>query len=153
MKAILILLFSHQVFAVSPDDFLNSPNVVFETSSQVKLNEGELPFVCEIPEGSANKYELRTASGQLFLDRILCPRKIHGTNKEIHGYPLSYGITPGRFNVDGDPLDLIVVGSGEFYRAQAKSGGPKPRLVRVVGILRMEECEEPPCKVAQWVQD
>lgn len=126
MTQILSLLLAAGVSMGADSAFLSLPNVVFESPGKVESPD-ELYFVAEIAEGSTGKFELRTATGQLFLDRVLCPRKVLGTDREVHAFPLSYGITPARFNVDGDPLDLIVAGSGDFYRQQAKSGKPKPR--------------------------
>ncbi|MEQ1876750.1 MAG: hypothetical protein ABL958_08890, partial [Bdellovibrionia bacterium] len=68
MQAILALLIVSTGFASNPNQgaFLKSSNAVFDPGP--KTSEGELNFVAEIAGGTANKYELRTASGQLFLD-------------------------------------------------------------------------------------
>ncbi len=135
----------------------SSENVVYDMPKALssQLGKDELPFVAEIPEGTFHKFELRSSTGVLFLDRTLCPRRIPGTDRTLQAFPVSYGITPGRFNIDGDPLDLIVAGAGETYRANAKglSKSPTARKVRVIGILKMDECEAPPCKGKQWQQD
>ncbi|HEX4923493.1 MAG TPA: inorganic diphosphatase [Bdellovibrionales bacterium] len=121
--------------------FLEKPNPVFEPGPDV--GEGELVFLAEIASGTTLKHEFRTASGSLFLDRVVCYKP----------YPLSYGITPGRFNDDGDPLDVVVVGNESEYRRMISGGSPVARPVRVVGLLKMEECEGPPCGKYGWMQD
>lgn len=147
---IIMQLLAWDRAAVKPDLFIN-PNILFAKASETA--EGELSFVVEIPEGSSKKYELRTVSGQLFLDREICPRIVPGTGRFLREYPMSYGITPGRFNVDGGPLDLVVMGRGWYYREQVDTGNLKAVQVRVIGLLKMEECEDPPCRDGNWLQD
>lgn len=89
------------------------------------------------------------------MDRVICPRK--ASSKEdiwVQAFPAHYGISPGRFNIDGDPLDLLVLGGDEFYQSKEAIGGDEARKVRVIGVLKMEECEEVPCKKNKdWMQD
>jgi inorganic pyrophosphatase len=133
--------------------FIKQRNIVFEIPNSPKLRSNELFFLAEISKGSAKKHELRTASGQLILDRTICPRTVKGTERVIKEYPVTYGITPGRFNVDGDPLDLIVLGSESKYEQQIAKGQLHPEKVRVVGLMKMEECDKTPCGENQWKQD
>lgn len=108
------------------------------------LAEDELPFVVEIPKGSPMKYETRTATGQLFLDRELCPREVleEGEVKGwVHEYPTHYGFAAGYFNEDGDPIDLLVLGADEKYEAMIRDRAIEPQIVRVIGLLMMEECD------------
>lgn len=108
----------------------------------------ELWFLSEINQGTHRKYEFRTATGELFLDRVLCPRKVAGQNRYVHNFPVSYGISPGRFNIDLDPLDLNVLG-----KAKEEDVG-KPRRVRVIGMMKFDECDEVPClEEKHWTQD
>lgn len=117
-----------------------------------KLGPDQLWFLSEIDRGTFRKYEYRTSTGAFFLDRVLCPRKIAGESRFVHLYPVAYGISPGRFNIDGDPLDLNVLGSpGEDQPGIA-------RIVRVIGMMKFDECEEVPCRAGgagsnQWKQD
>lgn len=55
--------------------------------------------VVEIPKGSQNKYELDSASGLLFLDRVLYSSEI---------YPLDYGMIPSTKAGDGDAVDILL---------------------------------------------
>lgn len=122
-------------------------NPVFELPSG-RLASDQLWFLSEIDRGTHRKFEYRTASGVLFLDRVLCPRKVAGSSRYVHDYPVAYGISPGRFNIDLDPLDLNVLGS------PAEDQPGVPRLVRVVGMMKFDECEEVPCREErQWKQD
>ena len=58
--------------------------------------------VIEIPKGSKLKYELDKASGLLRVDRALY--------SAVH-YPANYGFLPRSYCEDGDPLDVLVLGS------------------------------------------
>ncbi len=54
----------------------------------------------ECPKGTRNKYELSKNSNILLLDRVLHSSVI---------YPHDYGLIPGTFAEDGDPLDVLVL--------------------------------------------
>jgi inorganic pyrophosphatase len=63
----------------------------------------ELNAVIEIPVGGAPvKYELDKASGAMFVDRFLHTAMF---------YPGNYGFIPHTLSEDGDPCDVIVIGS------------------------------------------
>ena len=102
--------------------------------------EDLLYFTVEIPKGSANKYEMRTATGQIILDRVLCPRQIPRTQKTVSTYPAHYGFSAGRFSVDQDPLDLLVFGNDQAFSKMVESGQVIPTKVRVLTVMLMEEC-------------
>ena len=57
--------------------------------------------VIEIPKGSKVKYELDKSTGLLWVDRILY--------SAVH-YPANYGFLPQTYCLDGDPLDVLVLG-------------------------------------------
>ncbi len=131
---------------------IKTPNPVFEAKASVEKKEDELDFVVEVLRGTTSKFELRTASGQLMLDRELCP--ITTPTTALKGFPVHYGIAPGYFNIDGDPLDVVVFGGDSIYKAMVDSRTPKARKVRVIGLLRMEECDDVPClKGKGWKKD
>lgn len=111
----------------------------------------KMPFMAEIPVGSDSKYEFRKVSGSLILDRKICPRKVNGKNKTIKTFPASYGIAPGLFNIDGDPLDLLVIGNEKFYQRYEGDKNVPISYVRPIGIVKMEECNHVPCD--EWEQD
>ena len=127
-------------------------NPVFSVDN-VPLSEDEVFFAAEIPRGEVRKFEMRTATGQVIVDRTLCPRLVAGTQRRVAAIPATYGFSAGRFNVDGDPLDLVVLGREDLYRRMILANRVAPQRVRIVGILRMEECEETPCMEEDWEND
>ena len=85
--------------------------------------EDWIPAIIEIPTGSKVKYELDKESGLLRVDRILF--------SAVH-YPANYGFVPRTYCDDGDPLDALVLGQGEFVP------GVLVRA-RAIGVLRMRD--------------
>ncbi len=62
----------------------------------------DINALVEIPQGGLPvKYELDKASGALFVDRFLHTAMF---------YPGNYGFVPQTLALDGDPLDILVVG-------------------------------------------
>ena len=132
---------------------LPSRNIVFEAPGD-KLAPDEMWFIVEVPKGEIHKYELRTASGTLIMDRVQCPRQIGDSGIWVQSFPAHYGISPGRLNVDGDPLDLLVLGNDDLYSEQIEKRQQQAQRVRVIGLLKMEECGKVPCKSdKEWLQD
>lgn len=62
----------------------------------------EVNAVIEIPRGSSNKYEYDSELGVFKLDRPLYSPLF---------YPFDYGWIAGTMSADGDPLDVLVIGS------------------------------------------
>jgi inorganic pyrophosphatase len=62
----------------------------------------EVTAVIEIPRGSSNKYEYDAEFNIFRLDRALYSPLF---------YPFDYGWIPGTMSADGDPLDVLVIGS------------------------------------------
>jgi inorganic pyrophosphatase len=62
----------------------------------------EVNAVIEIPRGSSNKYEYDHDLGIFKLDRPLYSPLF---------YPFDYGWIAGTMSADGDPLDVLVIGS------------------------------------------
>ncbi len=58
-------------------------------------------IVVEIPKGSSIKYEFDTATGLLFVDRKLYTAM---------NYPFNYGFIPKTLEMDGDPVDALILG-------------------------------------------
>jgi inorganic pyrophosphatase len=56
--------------------------------------------IIECPKGTKNKYELSKNSNLILLDRVLHSSVI---------YPHDYGLIPGTYADDGDPLDILVL--------------------------------------------
>lgn len=93
--------------------------------------------VVETPEGVRTKYELAKEFPGVFLDRIL-----HGSLR----FPTDYGLIPRTWAEDGDPLDLLVLGS------EATHPGCVVR-VRPVGLLDMVDRGDPDRKVLGALTD
>lgn len=62
--------------------------------------KGIVNIIVEVSEGSINKYEVITESGQLKLDRV---------GYSSLAYPFTYGAIPQTLDLDGDALDIILV--------------------------------------------
>ena len=72
-----------------------------------KISSGRAPpddinVVVEIPQGGLPvKYELNKESGAMFVDRFLHTAMF---------YPGNYGFVPDTLALDGDPIDVLIVG-------------------------------------------
>jgi inorganic pyrophosphatase len=87
------------------------------------MQPGPVVMVVEIPRGSRNKYEMDHGTGEIFLDRMLFTAT---------RYPADYGFVPGTLAEDGDPLDIMVLGSEPTF--------PGCRIrVRPIGVFMMED--------------
>lgn len=62
----------------------------------------EVHAIIEIPKGSSNKYEYDLKLEAFVLDRVLYSPLY---------YPCDYGWIPATLSEDGDPLDILVIGS------------------------------------------
>jgi inorganic pyrophosphatase len=87
--------------------------------------------IIEIPMGSSNKYELDKKSGLLKLDRVLY--------SAVH-YPANYGFIPQTLSEDGDPLDVLVLGSSSVVPLTLV-------IARPIGLLRVNGQREADDKV------
>ena len=77
--------------------------------------------IIEIPFRSRNKFEVDHNSGKIKLDRVLY---------SAMGYPAEYGFLEDTLALDGDPLDILVIGTEPTY-----PGCIVP--ARVVGYLQV----------------
>ncbi len=84
----------------------------------------EFDVLVEIPRGSRNKYEVDHVTGRIRLDRTLFTAT---------QYPGDYGYVEDTLADDGDPLDALLITSGEplFPGVLVAS--------RVVGMFRMTD--------------
>lgn len=82
-----------------------------------------LNVVIEIPKGSMVKYELDKVTGTLRVNRMLY--------SAVH-YPANYGFIPRTYADDGDPLDVLVLGTEPVYPLSIMCARP-------IGVMRMEE--------------
>jgi inorganic pyrophosphatase len=94
-----------------------------------KIPTGQSPpedvnVVIEVPLGGEPiKYEMDKVSGAMFVDRFLYTSM---------RYPCNYGFIPHTLSMDGDPIDVMVVGN------RALTPGCVVR-VRPVGVLMMTD--------------
>jgi len=92
----------------------------------------DINVVVEIPQGGLPvKYELDKASGALMVDRFLHTAMF---------YPGNYGFVPHTLAEDGDPLDIIVVGTTPVVPGAIIRSRP-------VGALLMEDEAGPDEKI------
>lgn len=61
--------------------------------------KGVVNTIVEVLAGTINKYELITESGQLKLDRV---------GYSSLAYPFTYGAIPQTWDLDNDPLDIVI---------------------------------------------
>ncbi len=94
-----------------------------------KIRTGESPpddvnVLIEVPlGGDAIKYEIDKASGAMFVDRFLYTEM---------RYPCNYGFVPHTLSLDGDPIDVMVVGQRPLVPGCVLR-------VRPVGVLMMTD--------------
>lgn len=62
--------------------------------------------IIEIPFRSRNKFEVDHKTGKIKLDRVLY---------SAMGYPAEYGFLENTLALDGDPLDILVIGTEPTY--------------------------------------
>ena len=83
----------------------------------------QLYALIECPKGTRNKYEISKTMNIILLDRVLHSSVV---------YPFDYGLIPGTYGDDGDPLDIIVL--------IANPTSPMTIIdVRPIGVLLMED--------------
>ena len=83
----------------------------------------EVNAVIEIPRGSSNKYEFDPEMGVFKLDRSLYSPLF---------YPFDYGWIAGTLSADGDPLDVLVIGSHPTFTGCVVAARP-------LGVLLMRD--------------
>jgi len=94
-------------------------------------NAEEMNVVVETPRDSRNKYEMDTATGIFWLDRVI---------PGAHDYPVEYGLVPQTLSDDGDALDAILLSSFPFF-----PGAVVP--TRPIGVLDMIDSGEEDSKI------
>ena len=87
--------------------------------------------VIEIPMGSSNKYELDKKTGMLKLDRVLYSAVY---------YPANYGFIPQTLAEDGDPLDVLVLGTSPIHPLTLVAA-------RAIGLMTLTDRQEVDHKV------
>ena len=75
----------------------------------------EIPVFIEVSKGSRNKYEYNKTTGLLMLDRVL--------HSAVY-YPYDYGFIPQTLCDDGDPLDILVMGTSPMIPGSVAMARP-----------------------------
>jgi len=102
-----------------------------------KISSGSNPpddinVIIEVPlGGDPIKYEIDKASGAMFVDRFLY------TDMR---YPSNYGFVPHTLSLDGDPIDVMVVGNRPLVPGSVLRARP-------VGVLLMTDDKGPDEKI------
>ncbi len=86
-----------------------------------RITAEKFEALIEIPKGSKAKYELDKDTGLLRLDRILYTSTV---------YPANYGFIPLTYADDGDPLDVLVLGTEPIYPMTLVTCSP-------IGVIKM----------------
>lgn len=92
----------------------------------------------EINSHTINKYEIITESGQLKLDRV---------GYSSLSYPFAYGGIPKTWDLDGDPLDVEIVGVTEPLMPGCLVEA------RIIGIMKFNDGGETDDKVIAVLND
>ncbi len=85
----------------------------------------------EIPKGSRNKYEYDFVLNKVRFDRMLFSSMM---------YPADYGFIPETLALDGDPLDVLVLGSQPTFPMCVME-------VKAIGVFHMADEKGPDEKV------
>mgnify|MGYP006274515987 FL=1 len=95
--------------------------------SKISLGQNppdDINVIIEVPLGGEPiKYEIDKASGAMFVDRFLYTAM---------RYPCNYGFVPHTLSLDGDPMDVMVVGQRALVPGAVVRARP-------VGVLLMED--------------
>ncbi len=92
----------------------------------------DINVIIEVPlGGDPVKYEMDKDSGAMFIDRLL-----HTAMR----YPCNYGFVPHTLSLDGDPVDVLVVGPTPVAVGSVMRSRP-------VGVLMMEDEAGPDEKI------
>lgn len=84
----------------------------------------DLNIIVEVPLGGHPiKYEIDKASGAMFVDRYLYTEM---------RYPCNYGFVPHTLSLDGDPIDVMIVGNRPVVPGSVVRARP-------VGVLMMTD--------------
>ena len=96
-----------------------------------KRKELTFDVLIEIPKGSRNKYEYDFILNKIRFDRMLFSSMM---------YPADYGFIPETLALDGDPLDVLVLGSEPTFPMCVME-------VKPIGVFHMADEKGPDEKV------
>ncbi|MCX8034801.1 MAG: inorganic diphosphatase [Candidatus Dojkabacteria bacterium] len=113
-------------------------NLLHVLSPYADEESGVVNAIVEIQQGTINKYEIITESGQLKLDRV---------GYSSLAYPFTYGAIPRTLDLDGDPLDIMIVEVTEPIVPGALVEA------RIIGAMRFEDGGEVDDKIIAVLND
>ena len=96
-----------------------------------KENATTFDVLIEIPKGSRNKYEYDFVLNKIRFDRMLFSSMM---------YPGDYGFVPETLALDGDPLDVLVLGAEPTFPMCVME-------VRPIGVFHMTDEKGPDEKI------
>ncbi len=120
-------LFPGDYAAGIPDTLVHHPNKNLNLYTDIAPTnaDGTVNAVVEIPAGTHAKWETDTESGRIFWElKNGAPRIV-----KYLGYPGDYGMVPQTLGGDGDPLDVVLIGSMNLR------GSVVP--ARVIGVFHL----------------
>lgn len=97
-----------------------------------KKDEAIINSIVEVSKGSINKYEIITEAGVLKLDRV---------GYSSMSYPFTYGAIPQTWDLDGDPLDVEIIGVTEWLVPGSVVEA------RVIGVMKFNDGGETDDKI------
>ncbi len=103
--------------------------------NKIKAGENtpdDINVIIEVPlGGDAIKYEFDKTSGAMFVDRFLYTEM---------RYPANYGFVPHTLSLDGDPIDVMVIGNRPLVPGSVVRARP-------IGVLMMVDDKGPDEKI------
>ncbi len=97
----------------------------------IKISAETFDVLIEIPKGSRNKYEYDFELKKIRFDRMLFSSMM---------YPADYGFIPETLALDGDPLDVLVLGTKPTFPMCVME-------VKPIGVFHMADEKGPDEKV------
>jgi inorganic pyrophosphatase len=107
-------------------------NLLHVLSPYADKEKGVINCLIEVSKGSLNKYELITEAGVLKLDRV---------GYSSMSYPFTYGAIPQTWDLDGDPLDVEIIGVTEWLVPGSLVEA------RIVGVMKFNDGGETDDKI------
>ncbi len=121
---------------IPPSIFM--PNLLHIVDPFANEEKSIINVIVELNSHTLNKYELITETGHLKLDRV-------GYSSLV--YPFTYGAIPQTWDLDGDPLDAVIVNVTEPLIPGSLVEA------RIIGIMKFEDGGEVDDKVICVLND
>ena len=119
------------IFAAQKNDYISYFCRTKNKNVMTKTGELTLDVLIEIPKGSRNKYEYDFELKKIRFDRMLFSSMM---------YPADYGFIPKTLALDGDPLDVLVLGGEPTFPMCVME-------VKPIGVFHMADEKGPDEKV------